>query len=215
MSANPNEITVQLGGITGEVKRADSSYPQSFRSGNTGEMLIGHAHGKYYEAALRGKLHYSYCAAIAMSASNTTALGNIVWNPPGSGVNLALGKYDLANIVTDANALEFLLGYSVQSTVPGSTTAAVTGPCKLGPVATPTSLAKAYSAATITTAATAICSLGYIYAAIDTVGQGVISGDFDGSIIVPPGYLVHIMCVAAAGAGGTYSTLMWEEVPIA
>lgn len=210
---NLNEIIANLGVVPGPVQRADGVLG-AVRGGKTGEMLISQTHGKYYEAALRGRLHYSYCAAIAMSASATSALGNILWNPPNSGVNLALGKWDLANVVTDNNALEFLLGYSVQAAVPGSVTAAVTGPALLGPVGTPTSLAKAYSVATITTAATAICSLGYIYAAIDTVGQGQIQGDFDGSIIVPPGYLVHIMCAAAAGASGTYSTLFWEEVPI-
>jgi hypothetical protein len=214
MSANPNEITVQLGVVPGEVKRADSSVPQFIRGGKTGEMMVSLTHGKYYEAALRGKLHYSYAAAIAMSASATSAVGNIIWNPPGSGINAVLARWDFANVVTDTNALELLLGYSVQATVPGSVTAAVTGPCLLGAVGTPTSLCKAYSVATITTAATAIASLAYIYAAIDTVGQGQIQGDFDGSIIIPPGYLIHLMCAVAAGTAGTYSTLYWEEVPI-
>jgi hypothetical protein len=214
MSANPNEITVNLGVQTGPIARADSSIPQVIRGGKTGELMVSQTHGKYYEAASRGKLFYSYAAAIAMSASATSALGNIIWNPPGSGVNAVLGKWDFANIVTDANALELLLGYSVQTTVPGSVTAAVTGPCILGPVGTSTSACKAYSVATITTAATAIASLAYIYAAIDTVGQGQIKDDFDGSIIIPPGYLVHLMCAVAAGTAGTYSTLFWEEVPI-
>ena len=213
MSAQLNEIIANLGVVPGAVQRADGTLG-AVRGGKTGEMLISQAHGKYYEAALRGKLHYSYCAAIAMSASATAAIGNIVWNPPSSGANLVLGRWDFANVVTDANALELLLGYSVQATVPTTTTAAVTGPCILGPVGTPTSVAKAYSVATITTAATAIASLAYIYAAIDTVGQGQIHGDFDGSIVVPPGYLVHLMCAVAAGTAGTYSTLYWEEVPI-
>jgi len=213
MSVQLNEIVANLGVVPGPVRRSDGVVG-AVRGGKTGEMLLSQCHGKYYEAASRGSLFYSYCAAIAMSASATSAVGNIIWNPPGSGVNAVLGKWDFSNVVTDANALELLLGYSVQATVPGSVTAAVTGPCLLGPVGSPTSLCKAYSIATITTAATAIASLAYIYAAIDTVGQGQIQGDFDGSIIIPPGYLVHLMCAVAAGTAGTYSTLFWEEVPI-
>ena len=210
---NLQDLLIALAGKVGPAQLTDGTV-SPFRMGKTGELSVGQAHGKYYEAAVRGTLHYSYCAAIAMSASATSALGNIVWNPPGSGVNAVLGKWDFANVVTDANALELLLGYSIQATVPGSVTAAVTGPALLGAVGSPTSRCKAYSVATITTAATAIASLAYIYAAIDTVGQGQIQGDFDGAIVVPPGYLVHMMCAVAAGTAGTYSTLWWEEVPI-
>lgn len=214
MSANLNEIIANLGVVPGPVQRADGVLG-AVRGGKTGEMLVGQAHGKYYEAAVRGRLHYSHCAARAMSAPATSAIGNIIWNPPGSGVNLVFTQYNIIYLVTDADALEVDFCYSPQTAVPGSVTVAnASGPCLVGPAGTPTSAAKAYAIATITTAAIPIRALMEIGDARLTLGPRNCSGDLEGSIIIPPGYLASLHTIAAAGTAGVTSTLFWEEVPI-
>ncbi len=211
---NLQDLLISLSGKVGPVQAADGS-TIPLRLGKTGELGVSFVHGKYYEAAVRGRLHYSHCAARAMSAPATSAIGNIVWNPPSSGVNCVFYQYNVVYLVTDADALEVDFCYSAQATVPGSVTVAnASGPCLVGAVGTPTSAAKAYAIATITTAATPIRALMEIGDARLTLGPCNSSGDLEGSIIIPPGYLASLHSIAAAGTAGITSTLVWEEVPI-
>jgi len=184
------------------------------RLGKTGEFIFSQAHGKYYEAASRGRLFYSHSVARAMSAPSTSAIGNIVWNPPGSGVNLSFCLASFIIIVVDGDAVNVDVCYSVQATVPGSVTVATSGPCLLGPVGVSSGKAKAYSIATVTTAPTPILSLGEVGDAVLSVGTTLNTTDLDGMIVCPPGYLVSLHTVVAAGTAGMTSDLVWEEVPI-
>jgi len=213
MSANLNEIIANLGVVPGVVSRADGSLG-AVRGGKTGEMLVSQAHSKYYEAASRGKLFYSHVPTAAMSAPATAAIGNIIWNPPTSGVLCVLTKWSLIYKVTDADAMAIDLCYSVQATLPTTVTAATTGPCYLGAVGVSNSACKAYAIGTITTAATPIFGMCKLEAAINTVGAQKLSGDFEGIFIAPPGYLFSLHSIVAAAASGIGSTLIWEEVPI-
>lgn len=185
----------------------------NMRGDRQGAGVVTQLHGKYTEAAIRGKLFYSYVAAAAMSAPSTSAIGNIVWNPPSSGTVLALLKWNIIYKVTDADALAIDLCYSPQATTPTTVTAATTGCSRLGLNGTTTGVAKAYSIGTITTAAVPIYNLCHLTAAVNTVGEYKIEGDFEGSIIVPPGYLISLHSIADAAASGIGSTLMWEEIP--
>lgn len=184
------------------------------RADKQGGTVVSNLHGKYYDAARRKRLFYSQVNAVAMSAPATTALGNIVWNPPDSGIVLALGKWSLMCQVTDANALIFQLGYSAQLTLPATTLAATVGCGYLGAVGSAPGVAKGYAATTLTTAVTPIYTMAHITAAIALTGEDQLQGDFDGGIIVPPGNVVHVCCVVAAAAAGVTSTLWWEEIPI-
>lgn len=181
------------------------------RGSQSGALIVQQAHGVLNEAAFRRKLFYSYCPALAMGLAHTTAIGNILWNPPNSGVNAHLHKWFVMNNVTDTDAVAFLLGYSPQITTPSGATASTTGCNFLGAA---TGFVKAYSAATITTAVTPIIALARITVAVNVVGLEQNDGDFQGGLVIPPGVIVHVHCVAAAGTAGTYSTLWWEEVPI-
>lgn len=185
----------------------------NMRGDRQGAGVVTQLHGKYTEAALRGKIFYSHVPSAAMSAPATSAIGNIVWNPPGSGTLLSLLKWSILYRVTDADAMNVDLCYSPQATTPTSVTAATTGCSRLGINGATTGVAKAYSIGTIVTAAVPIYNLCHLTAAINTVGEYQVEGDFEGSIIVPPGYLVSLHTAVAAAAAGIGSSLMWEEIP--
>lgn len=207
------DIYVSMKGKEGEQKLSGGveAIP---RLGKTGEFIFSQAHGKYYEAASRGRLFYSHCPAVAMSAPATAAIGNIVWNPPGSAVNLSFCMASFIYLVTDTDAANVDLCYSVQATLPTTVTAATTGAFLLAAVGASNSKAKAYSIATITTAATPILSLGEIGSAKLSLGTTLNTVDLEGMVVCPPGYLVSLHTVAAAGTVGVTSDLVWEEVPI-
>lgn len=210
---NLHDMFVLMSARVGVQANADGA-DGALRMGKQGDLLTSNLHPRYAEATIRRNTFFNDAPGVAMSAPATAAIGNIVWNPPDSGVVLALTKWFVANTVTDANAMAFQLGYSVQATVPTTTSASVCGPCYLSALGSGGGKAKGYGIATITTAATPMCMLGHIEAAVVGTGEDLIQGDFEGHIVVPPGFLVHLMCVVAAGTAGVYSTLMWEEIPI-
>jgi len=171
---------------------------------------------KYKEAALAGRLFFSYCAARATSVPTTAQIGNIVYNPPGSGVNLVMLQWNVQVQVTSATTLGLTFGVSQQATRPTTVTAAdATGCTLLNPPTFTKGMAEAYAIATIITAPTPVHLLMHNTAAINTVGVDSIKGDFEGMYIVPPGNVAAISAITAAvTAAGMTSTLLWEEAPV-
>lgn len=178
-------------------------------------LLQTNLHCFYAEAALRSRLCFSYCAARATSVPATAQIGNIVWNPPGSGVNLVLCKWSAQIQVTSATTLGVTLGYSAQATVPTTTTVAdAYGSTFLGQGSPGNCKARAYAIATIITAPVPVMNLLHNTAAIQTVGVDQVGGDFDGIWVVPEGTVVALSAITAAvAAAGMTSTLTWEEIP--
>lgn len=173
--------------------------------------------GQYADAALRGRLCFSYCAARATSIPATAQIGNIVWNPPGSNVNLVFYKWSVQIQVTSATTLGITFGYSSQATVPTTVTVAdAYGSTNLGQGSPGNCRARAYAIATIITAPVPVMNLLHNTAAINTVGVDSVAGDFDGVWVIPPGNLAALSAITAAvAAAGMTSTLIWEEIPVA
>lgn len=183
------------------------------RIGAQGEEITATAHGPMYEASYRGSLFFSYVAAQALTASNTTYTGNIIWNGS-TGFNLAVRKVSLQVSVTSASMTGIALGYSnLQPSAPTSTTAAtLTGSMLIGGTAPQ---ATAYKAATVITAGAAVYPLMHNTAAIATTGADSIVVDLEGGLIIPPGTCVSLLALGAASAAAAVtSTILWEEIPI-
>ena len=169
--------------------------------------------GRYEEDALRGKLFFSYCAARATSVPATAQIGNIVYNPPDSGVTLVMLAWNAQIQVTSATTLGVTFGVSAQLTTPtGTTVADAYGSTLLNPPGFTKGQALAYAIATITTAPTPVFLMLHNTAAINTVGVDSIQGDFKGLFAVPPGNVVAMSAITAAvAASGMTSTLIWKE----
>lgn len=185
------------------------------RSDKEGALVITPAHGKYTEAALQDKLKFSYCAVRATSVPATSMIGNIVWNPPGSGVVLAMKKWTAQIQVTSATCTGITLAYGAQAITPTSTTIANSYGCTNLNAGSPGHcVAKAYAIGTLLVVPTVVMNLCHNTAAIATTGMDKMSGDLDGMFIVHPGYIVCLAALGAAvAASGMTSTLTWEEIP--
>ena len=186
------------------------------RSDRTGASVVTEAHGKYAEASVRKRLFFSYCAARATSLPATSQIGNIVWNPPGSGVNLSMLLWTSQIQVTSATTLGITIGYSAQATTPTTATVAdASGSCYLDAASPSSGKAKAYAIGTIAVAPTPVMNLHHVTAAIATTGVDQMHGDFEGLFTIPPGYVVALSAITAAvAASGMTSTLTWEEIPV-
>lgn len=186
------------------------------RSDRQGALVITPSGGGYKEPSLRQRMCFSYCASRATSVPTTAMIGNIVWNPPGSGVVLSLNSWNVIIHVTSATCVGITLGYAAQAITPTTTTVAdAYGSCYLDAGSPGKCSAKAYAIGTLLVAPTPVTPLFHNTAAIATTGVDKMRGDFNGVWSVPPGYAVALCALGAAVAAvGMTSTLTWEEVPI-
>jgi len=198
---------------TGLIRTSEGSTHQP-RSDREGSQVVTLSGGTFREAALNKQLCFSYCASRATSLPTTAMIGNIVWNPPGSGMVLSLCSWDILIHVTSATCIGITLGYAAQAITPTTTTAAdAQGNCYLNAGSPGQSVAKAYAIGTLLVAPTPVVPLFHNTAAINTVGVDKMSGNFEGIWIVPPGYAVAFCALeAAVAAAGMTSTLVWEEL---
>ena len=188
------------------------------RADKSGANVVTQARGAYAEAGLRKNIYFSYVAAVATTVPATTFLGNLVWNPPDSGVVLSMLKWS-SQIQVGAAAAELgiTIGYSAQAVTPTSTPVVsdASGSTFLGAGSPSSGKAKAYKDCDISVAITPVMNLHHITAAIAGTGVDQVDGDFKGLWTIPPGYLVGLQAITnAIDAAGHTSTLTWEEIAI-
>ena len=200
---------------TGLISSADGAKNEP-RGSQQGGLVIQSDGGKYEEPAIRQQMCFSYCAARATSVPATAQIGNIIWNPPGSGVVLVMCKWSIQIQATSATTLGITFGYGAQATTPTTVTVAnAYGSTYLNAGSPGNCKAKAYAIATLGVAPTPVMNLVHNTAAIATTGVDSIQGDFDGIWIIPPGYVGALSAITAAiAAAGMTSTLTWKEMKI-
>ena len=204
-----------MAGRAGVARFGDGQSTLDQRLGQQGDLVVSELHSVHYEQAVRKNMFFSFSAARATSLVGTALIGNIIYNPSDSGVNLALNAWSSQIIVTSATTTGIGLAVGYQSTTPTTVTASdQTGCTFLQQPTLITGKAKAYSIATVLVAPVLIVPLHHNTAAIAVTGIDQASGDFDGSMIVPPGCFVSLVAMGAAvAAAGHTSYLTWEEVP--
>jgi hypothetical protein len=208
----------EVEGIVGNARQGiGEGASDVLRMGKTGCLVVGTAHGEFYEAVSRGRC-WAACTATSGVAPGT-ALGTTsafyIHNPVGSGVNLVL----------IAASLGYISGTFGAGAVFATTHAGVSVANPTGTSITPRNLllggnasgaALAFTTATVTTqvAIRPLWSFGAILAT--SVFQPTPAKEqLNGEIVVAPGFGFGIHSVATAGTsplcviGAT-----WEEVPI-
>ena len=178
-------------------------------AGKAGEGIVAELHGKYYTAAYRGKhfMTQGAAAGTTIPVSSATAATFAFYNPIGSGVVAELGKLNIgilnATEVVSSIAWGIITGLIV---APTSVTAIPTGPAYLGSSAA--ALCSVYSAATLAAAATKFFD---IFSVSATSGFGPnFNFDPEGSVLVGPGCLVHLVGTAAQ-TSASLNSLTWSE----
>ena len=191
------------------------------RAGQQGELIISQLHGDGYEQAVRRNTYFSHSIARATSIGTTAMIGNIVWNPPDSGVNCAIRRWSSMIHVTSASCVGIALGVGYQTTAPTTTTVADNSGSTLFTLSGASNnifvrgKAQAYAIATVLIAPLAVWLLHHNTAAIATTGVDTLSDNLEASFIIPPGGFFCMMAQGAAvAAAGHTSSFLWEEVPV-
>jgi hypothetical protein len=161
-------------------------------------------------------------AAAAITAYSGGAGGTpqiAVWNPPGSGHNLAILLANYANVVaaSAAGTVTWGLYYGPTANITG--TASATYPINQLSLQSTGSVAKAYvnAALTSSTALTNVVPLGAYYwatAAGAVAASQASPVDFAGAILIPPGAMAALGGSAALTSATWQGNLIWAELPV-
>jgi hypothetical protein len=178
-------------------------------------LLVTEMRGRYAELSRQGRIFSSYVATVATSLVSTSTIGNMVWNPPGSGVRLEMLKWTSQIVATSATCTGIAIAGGFQTTAPTTTTAATTtGSTNIRATTLKAGSGQAFSIATVLVAPVVLFPLHHNTAAINTVGMEIIAGDLEGIVTVEEGGFVTLCALgAAAAASGHTSGLLWAEIP--
>ena len=207
------------------------------RMGQLGDVIVSELHGRFYEQTYRGAVFSGGIASLTSisnatftsattGATATPILG--LHNPTGSTVNCVVLQATLAITLTALQATG--AGPYVWMTSPNTATlsAGVSTPFNRKTLTPFGSQAQYFNGGALTgfsgtLAARFGSSLGggahYNASLLGTaVGfmpplQGF-TENLDGSIIVPPGYVLALMATTTPVAHSAVSNIMWEEVPL-
>lgn len=182
--------------------------PFNARGGKTGELIASNLHGFYYEQTYRGRLYScaNQAAVTTTSTLATTFTGLAIANPTGSGYNLVVQRFSAAQFAAGAAAV---IGVSVGA---GAAAGSLTiRNRKFGGAA---SIATASAGATIAAPILMAVAGGVGSAATTAIQMNqAVSIDFDGSLIIPPGYFMASDTSIATTTALIFE-FVWEEVQI-
>ena len=196
--------------------------------GNENQQFVDNLHGRYYQAAKEGRVYHSATTPLGLAIpiyTSVTPLGNVLWNPQGSGVNAVLISYNAARVsgVEAFGTVGLIYRKISQSNLataaPFSAFAETTPVNGLMGGGVP-SACKSSNAGTCTlTAASAagdfIRNFFGMLPVIDTsaVESPVKEITFDGTLILPPGGVIYV-AASVASVALFAQDWTWEEVPV-
>ncbi len=194
--------------LVGQQSSSDGTFVYG-RAGKQGDLIESKLHGDLYEQAYRGNLFsVANQAAVTTTAGlATTFTGLAIANPAGSGVNLVIRLFECSQFaVGAAGAVGVMVGAGAAA---GSLTVRN---AKVGGPASATTTASA-GATIATPVLERICgSVG----SVATTGYGLapaICYDFEGGLIIPPGYYAASFTSAVTTSALLFG-FVWEEVAI-
>jgi hypothetical protein len=204
------------------------------RGGRSGELVLQHLHGRYYEQVLRGNVYSIGCkptalaaATIALDATSQPIVG--VWNPPTSPVTLAILQAALVDFINNVTSVA-LGGFVWASAIGVTALTAGLSPFNRKTLASTGSQAKAFSLSTasLLTGLAATTPLVVFEAAEFNTASGLLTTTvaaatptpsvsgvqaFDGSLFVPPGGVLALLNTISVTTHTVSGRLLWEEVP--
>lgn len=194
--------------LTGQQNVSDNVVTKA-RGGKQGDQIVSELHGRYYEQTYRGNMFGITGGLTTTTAGGVaTYTGLIVGNPVGSSVNLAVNKCFVSQGAALTAETEIGIMYGANTTTTSLTTIFNRNP--LGPA----SKAVANAGQTITAMTAFIVFAGSGSGAITVPGIIPVAGvDFEGSLIIPPGY-AFASYTSRVTTTALMFTFNWEEVPI-
>jgi hypothetical protein len=197
-----------------------------FRTDQLASLVITDSHGRWYELASRGRVFSCHTAVTgatiaaghvappAAAAATTLTLSN----PVGSGVNLEIIAGMLLHLTgtPGTGSWSWCGANAIGATVITATENAAPKPLLLGGA---NSSAKGYSATALTTgplhAVHRLFPSAVFAGAIDAATQGKVAIDYvDGSIVVPPGWVITLAPPAAGTDHVVAAGILYAEITI-
>lgn len=189
--------------------------PDVVRTGKTGELVVGQAHASFYEQTSRS-VAFTVGTAVAGVAPGTalsTTPPLAIWNPPGSGVYLAINRVAVGYVSGTLGAGHLVYAQVAQSTVPTSGT-------ELVPVCTMVgnflrSPIRAFQGSTVSATPTIIRSSGLNLAAFAGAADSLkppSQDRVDGEIVLAPGNCFVVQGNTAAGTSPLVTLSAYFEV---
>ncbi len=179
------------------------------RGGRQGETIVSELHGRYYETTARGNMFgITGGLTTTTAAGAATFTGLIVGNPLGSGYNLAINKVTVLQGAAVTAETDIGIMYGINTTTVSLTT--IFNRLAGGRA----SVAVANAGQTITAMTAFIVFAGSGSGAITVPGiMPVNIVDFEGSLVIPPGYAVASYTSRVSTTALMWS-FQWEEIPI-
>lgn len=209
--------------MIGEIFLADGNTPPSGRQAKTGEAVVVQAHGKYYEAASRGRLAGgSTSAGVATTTSISTTSMISLYNPITSQYRLALKKISAGyhsgtlGAGTLFHCINPVTSGTANPTQPSGGTSITTRFSSVMAALGRSPVAELRSGSTVVAPNVwrPFCSVNAILASTAT-GMFLVVEDLDGEIVLDPGGCYQVQSVCAAGTSPLINLgLVWEEIPL-
>jgi hypothetical protein len=205
-------------GVVGAQIKADGSVTQP-RLGRLAEVLTGDSLGKYYELCRRGQIFMASMQAGASlgTALTATAVTVTLYNPLGSGINVALLQCAVALTVpptvtvATANLYVYAGNVNTAAAIPSTVTALT---IQSGLLGGGVGQAKAYSAATLPATPVVVRIFPFGQSNQTAVGDGPTAAvDYvDGALCLQQNTAVTLQSIGAANSG--IVSMTWAEIPV-
>ena len=194
--------------------------------GQFGEDLVAELGGKYYTLARDGRVFVgsTAVAGVTVPVATTTSPTFGIWNPAGSGVNAVLIKASMGYIsgTTIADALCYASSVGVGSVLGTPVSAFVSTTPLNGLVGAGRTSQVKFSAAGTNTLSAAAAGVIYRWSGIShgapiattAAFVPVLTEEFDGTFIIPPGVFVFPAAALTSEAGTYGISWIWAEVPV-
>lgn len=213
MSQNMNVIN-QVGNIQDPLAQTFGDQAQQPAVyGKRGEQIANELNGRYHLANYRNHLFTVTAAAVTLPV-NAAGVASVfsLMNPANSGKYLDLCLVEVGTVL--ATTVVDLVGiYALANPTNASTTIGIIKSC-IATSGAP-SVATFYTANTHTAQTPVLQSLIGGWGAVTDTSLNMVSKDFNGSVLVPPGVCIDLlMTTAASTASGITAALTWMEIPL-
>lgn len=195
----------------------NSSLP--FRLDKTAAMVLGRAHGTYFEQGSRASsfIASSAVAGVAPGTVLSTTPPMIIWNPPGSQKLVGINKLSLSYVSGTLGAGSVLIAQAIQTTAPTGGTELVPASTLMGSGLRST--IRAFQGSTLAVTPTLVRPSGIILnamlASTASQPQSPIEDDLGSEFVLTPGNVFVLQ--GLAGGGSTPLVVLsvtFEEAPL-
>ena len=230
---------MQLFGQVGPIAQNMSlgqGLPAPLRMDNMGGTVVTRLHGDFYEPTYRGVVYSTgTVGAVALATTHATATGLTatatpllgIYNPLNSGVNAVINQVTLNSFLN--NVTSVAPGAYVWVTAAGQSAMGAAGvaPYNRKTLLQVGSVCRGFGGASALTGL--VGSVAIMHAAPFPIASGLLTTTvaaatptptvggmetYNGSLFVPPGGVLGLMCTLSTTTHSFYGAMVWEEVPI-